>query len=392
MSRGRLFGSLCGLVFLVNLARVVFAPLLSTFIDVFGIGEATAGLVVSLVWFGSALPRIPTGWVLTRVRRVTVVIATGAVLTCAATFTAAADSVAVLGAGALLMGLASGAYFVAANPLVSELYRQRTGRALGVHGTASQLAAVLAAPIVALALLVSWRAAFVGIAVAAALVTAALLLTSRAADLPSAGAGDRDLLGAARSQWRVIATGLAVLGVAGFVWQGVFNFYELYLTTRGIPERLAPYGLTIIFAAGVPAFLVSGRLADRLPHVPYLTGLLVLFGGGLVALPFAEGLAALTAVTVLLGYAIHSVFPALDTYLLETLPDSSRASAYAIYSGLMMFVQAPGSWVVGGLIERGVTYSAVFAGFAGLVLASGAALWMLYRRGRVPTPGEPVPA
>ncbi|TKX76759.1 MFS transporter, partial [Halorubrum sp. SD626R] len=42
MSRTRLFGSLCALVFLVNFARVVFAPLVGEFIGEFGIGEGTA--------------------------------------------------------------------------------------------------------------------------------------------------------------------------------------------------------------------------------------------------------------------------------------------------------------------------------------------------------------
>ena len=67
MSRAKLFGSLCGLVFLVNFARVIFAPLVGEFIDEFAIREGTAGLVVTLVWVGSAAPRLPTGWVLTKV-------------------------------------------------------------------------------------------------------------------------------------------------------------------------------------------------------------------------------------------------------------------------------------------------------------------------------------
>ena len=59
MSRTRLFGSLCALVFLVNFARVVFAPLVGEFIDAFGIREGTAGLIVTLAWLGSAAPDSP---------------------------------------------------------------------------------------------------------------------------------------------------------------------------------------------------------------------------------------------------------------------------------------------------------------------------------------------
>ncbi|OYR86191.1 MFS transporter, partial [Halorubrum distributum] len=84
MSRTRLFGSLCALVFLVNFARVVFAPLVGEFIDAFGIREGTAGLIVTLAWLGSAAPRLPAGWALTRFTRRSVIVVSGAMLTAGA--------------------------------------------------------------------------------------------------------------------------------------------------------------------------------------------------------------------------------------------------------------------------------------------------------------------
>jgi predicted MFS family arabinose efflux permease len=362
------------MVFLVNLARIVFAPLVKELIDVFAITEGTAGLIATLVWVGSALPRIPTGILLTYVARHRVVLATGGVLTGASIFTASANSVPTLAAGALLMGLSSGVYFVAANPLVSELYPERVGRALGVHGTASQLAAVSAAPVVTLALLVDWRWAFRGIGVAAALVTVALFLTTRETTLPQASVEDRDLLGALRQEWRIVLLGIVFLGSTGFVWQGLFNFYELYAGTKGLSGAAAKNTVTLVFAAGVPAFFLSGRLADRLPHVPYILAILTAFVGSVLALTRVEGLLPVLAVTVVIGYVIHSLFPAMDTFLLDSLPDETRGSAYAVYSGGMMLVQATGSVVVGTLVDQGMSYDAVFTRLA---FALGAVVLLL---------------
>jgi predicted MFS family arabinose efflux permease len=362
------------MVFLVNLARIVFAPLVKELIDVFAITEGTAGLIATLVWVGSALPRIPTGILLTYVARHRVVLATGGVLTGASVFTASANSVPTLAAGALLMGLSSGVYFVAANPLVSELYPERVGRALGVHGTASQLAAVSAAPVVTLALLVDWRWAFRGIGVAAALVTVALFLTTRETTLPQASVEDRDLLGALRQEWRIVLLGIVFLGSTGFVWQGLFNFYELYAGTKGLSGAAAKNTVTLVFAAGVPAFFLSGRLADRLPHVPYILAILTAFVGSVLALTRVEGLVPVLAVTVVIGYVIHSLFPAMDTFLLDSLPDETRGSAYAVYSGGMMLVQATGSVVVGTLVDGGMSYDAVFTRLA---FALGAVVLLL---------------
>ncbi|WP_281244174.1 MFS transporter [Halogranum rubrum] len=385
VSRGRLFGTLCSLVLLMNLGRVVFAPLLTKFMSVFSIGEATAGLIVTLVWIGSAALRVPTGWLLTRVARHKVVLGTGAVLTAAAAFTAGANSVPMLAVGALLMGLASGAYLVAANPLVSELYPERVGRAVGIHGSASQVAAVVAAPFVTVALFYNWRVVFVAIGIAAAVVTAFLYVTTRRTDLPDAGNADRDLVGSARQQWRVILLGIVILGFTGFVWQGLFNFYELYMLQKDLGRTTAKNLLTVVFAAGVPAFFFSGRLADRLPHIPYLICIVGTFVACLVALTRVNAVLPVVAITAVLGYVIHSLFPALDTYLLDTLPDENRASAYAVYSGGMMVLQATGSFAVGSLAQAGFTYDTIFLGFGVGLAVLVVALVGLRQTGRLPT-------
>ena len=385
------------MIFLVNLARVVFAPLLGEFITFFEVNRATVGFVATLVWLGSASLRVPTGWILTRVPRHYVVLGTGVILVLASALTASAQSIEMLMVGATSMGLASGAYFVAANPLVSELYPERVGRAMGIHGMASQLAAVSVAPFVTLVLAVgadavprlgfvsaSWQLVFVCVGIAAAVVTVVLFLTARSTDLPDAGATDRDLLGAVRKEWRIILTGIVILGFTGFVWQGLFNFYELYMETKGLPAATARNMLTIVFGAGVPAFVLSGRLADKLPPVPYILGVLVAFVTSVLVLTQTTGFVPLLVVTAILGYVIHSLFPALDTYLLDTLPDESRGSAYSVYSFGMMVFQASGSGAVGYLTDVGFTFDEVFVGFAvglGLIVAG---LIVFQRAGRIP--------
>ncbi|WP_193308584.1 MFS transporter [Halorubrum halophilum] len=372
MSRTRLFGSLCALVFLVNFARVVFAPLVGQFITEFAIGEGTAGLIVTLAWLGSAAPRLPAGWALTRFSRQFVILVSGAMLTLGALGVALAPGVPTLMTAAFAIGLSSGVYFVAANPFIAELFPRRVGRVMGVHGMASQLAAVAAAPVVTVALWYDWRLAFYGLAAVAAASTAIFVALARRTDLPDAGTSDTDFLAGAFSEWKLILAGVVLMGLTGFVWQGLFNFYELYMVDKGLPPTTARNLLTVIFAAGVPAFLVSGDLADRLPHVPYLLGIVSTFILGTVLVVVSSGLVAVIAASVVVGFAIHMLFPAGDTYLLASLPDESRASAYAVFSAGMMTMQAAGSWVVGEAIEAGAGYDAVF-----LALAGGLALVVL---------------
>ncbi|TVT94139.1 MFS transporter, partial [Haloferax volcanii] len=139
-----------------------------------------------------------------------------------------------------------------------------------------------------------------------------------------------------------------------------------------------------VFAAGVPAFSLSGRLADNLPHVPYIFGLLVAFIGALVALTYAQGFVAVAAVVAVLGYVIHSLFPALDTFMLSSLPSDARGSAYAVFSGAALLLEANGSGAVGFLTEANYAFEAVFRTLAGGLAVFVAALAVLYAVNRLP--------
>ncbi len=384
----RLFGTLCGLVFLVNFGRVAFAPLVPEFQQTLGLSPAAVGSVTTLVWVGTAVPRIPVGYLLTRVRRERVVVGTGVALTLAAAFTATADSLLALQAGSLAVGLAGGGYFVTAVPLIGALYPGQTGRMVGIHGTASQVAAVVAptAALYAVAQLGDWRLLFWTMAAAAAATTLGLLVVFRSREEPVGAAPQRDF-GVAVRRWRIVLAGLGLVVAAGFVWQGTFNFYVSYLLSKEIPASTANGLLTLTFAFGIPAFWVSGRLADRLPNVPLLLGINTAFVVGILGLTLVDSVLGVAVVSALLGFAVHMLFPAVDTYMLSTLPPTGRASAYAVFSGSALLLEASGSGVVGALREYGVPFAVAYQWLGLGVGVLTAAVALLYLAGRVPTPG-----
>ncbi|MFP8891295.1 MFS transporter [Natrialbaceae archaeon A-CW2] len=368
--RTQVFGSLLAMVFLVNLGRVIYAPLLEPFRTTFGASEAAVGLLATLAWIGSASLRLPTGYLLTKIPRHRIVLVTGLILTASAIFAATAQTLEILYLGALAMGMASGMYFVAANPLVSELFPTRVGRMIGIHGTSSQLASVAAPLLVAGYFLIvwpiaAWRVVFLTIAAVALCSTFALYVTARRTELPDAGMADRRLRTALRTQWQIVITAVAVMSFVGLVWNGVFNFYVSFLVeTRGFSQGRAQVFLTLLFATGVPAFFFTGRIADRVRFLPLLFAIMGAFSLALLGLTVVDSLVGIIAMTAITGYVIHSMFPAIDTYLLASLPDDSRGSSYALYSSATMPIQAFGSVILGTLLGTGLGYHSVFRGFA----------------------------
>jgi predicted MFS family arabinose efflux permease len=376
------------MVFAVNFGRVAFAPLVEPLQAAFDVGPATIGAVVSLVWFGTALPRLPLSYVLTRVSRRRVVVVAGLSLTGAAVLTALSPDIRTLRLGVLAVGVASGTYFVSAVPLIGELYPDRVGKRIGIHGTAAQLAAV-AAPtvVVSVVAVATWRAVFWLLAVAAFTTTVVFAVGLRRTDQVRESPPARNFRGVL-GNWRVILTGMLFISAAGFVWQGLFNFYVSVMLARGLDTGTANALLTVAFAAGVPAFWLSGTLVDRLPTVPYILGLVGAFTAGVLGLTVLRGVLALGVVSVVLGYTIHGLFPALDTYVLSSLPADTRAGTFAAFSGLSIAVEASGSGVVGALVENGYSYAAVFRGFgSGLAVLLGLSV-ALYWAGRLPVSGR----
>ena len=384
----RLYGSLLGMVFVVNFGRVAFAPLVEPLQAAFDVGPAAIGAVVSLVWFGTALPRLPLSYVLTRVSRRRVVVVSGLVLTGAAAVTALSPDIRTLRIGVLAVGVASGTYFVSAVPLIGELYPDRVGKRIGIHGTAAQLAAV-AAPtvVVSVVALTTWRAVFWLLAATALATTAVFAVGLRRTDRIQESPPARNFRGVL-GNWRVILSGMLFISAAGFVWQGLFNFYVSVMLARGLDTGTANALLTVAFAAGVPAFWLSGTLVDRLPTVPYILGLVAAFTAGVFGLTVLRGVLALGVLSVVLGYTIHGLFPALDTYVLSSLPADTRAGTFAAFSGLSIAVEASGSGVVGALVESGYPYAAVFRGFAGGLAVLLALSVALYWAGRLPVSGR----
>jgi MFS family permease len=288
------------------------------------------------------------------------------------------------------MGLSSGSYFIAANPLVSELFPDSVGTALGLHGTASQVAAVVGPLALTAVLFVgSWQTTFVLIAVAAAVGTIALVWAASRTTLPEAGTDDRSVLTAGREQWPLVLTGIAFIGAAGFLWNALFNLYGDYLAVvKGIDPATGRLLLSAMFGAGVPAFFVTGWLADRVAYVPLILSIIGCFAVSVLVLTVVDGLAALVVLSLLIGYIIHSLFPAMDTYMLDSLPDRHRASAYALYSASMMLVQALGSGTVGMAVSRGADYNRTFRFLAGALAIVVCSLALAHQRGLLPTGGR----
>ena len=382
--RGRLVGVVAAGWFAVLGMRFVLPALLPAVRGAFGVDNAAAGAVVSVVWLTYALVQLPAGALTDRTgeRRLLV----GSLLAAAAGTAglALAPGLAAFVVACAVFGVGTGVFGPPRATLVSRACPDHDGAAFGAILAAGSVgAALMPAAATVIATRHGWRVAF---AAGVPLYLALALVLRRAVPRTERPGEGTDLAGsAARALAEVrrppvlIAT-LAVTLML-FVFQGLSAFLPTYLVEV---KRLAPptAGLlfALVFLAGAACRTVAGRLADAVGHVRVLVGLAAVSALPLAALPFVDGLAGLTALSLAVGLRLGAD-PVSSAYVLGVLGDEARGTAWGVVRTGLFVASSAGSLVVGLLADRGL-FDAAFLGLAGLTLVAAALYARLPARDR----------
>ncbi|MFB6074805.1 MAG: MFS transporter [Haloarculaceae archaeon] len=391
--------------FLGKFVRYAFPPLFETLAAEYHVSTATLGTAFTGFMLVYAAMQFPSGVLADRLGSVRV-IAGGALLSAAAALSLTVDTPLPALVGAmLLMGAGTGTLKTVAVELLSRIYADRTGRALGVFDTfgsfggAAAPAAVVAFVGSAGVLGAGWRTTFLLAGVAGIGVAAAFAVrvprrlpdagddrTTRDGDGPTDGDGDRDDAGATLRTYVCLfraprfAAFVAVTVLFAFAYSGVVAFLPLYLIRRaGLPSATANLIFSLLFVVSLTQ-LVTGEVSDRVGTLPVLVGALGLatagFAAVLVLTPTGSAL-ALGAAVVCMGAGAHGYRPVRGVYLMAVLPESVAGGGLGAVRTLLMGAGALAPAVVGVLSETAGFRPAflLLAGtLAGATLVAGALL------------------
>jgi MFS family permease len=348
----------------------------------FGIGNATAGIAITVVWATYAAMQLPAGMLIERVgeRRL---LAGSALLT----------GVSALGFGLApvfgvflvvcgLFGFATGLYGPTRATVLSNIYPEHDGAAFGVLLGAGSIGAATV-PLAASALIgrVGWQPALALAAPLLGLAGVALWRSlpahSLAANATTTGGktSDRSRSGRVRAVLEGIAHRSVVIIVIGatlmlFVFQGLTAFLPTYLVVvKGLGQASATGLFALLFVCGAIFQLTAGAAADRFGDRTVLLTLTTASIVPLVLLPFVSGPVLLAAV-VLLG-ARYASAPITNAYVLDVLPNEVQGTAWGSLRTAFFLVGATGSTFVGALADSGLFDEAFFVLAALTALAVG---------------------
>jgi YNFM family putative membrane transporter len=343
-------------------------PVLPVLSAEFGVGPARAGLTVSAVVLAIAAASSFYGPLSDALGRKRVMVGATALRAVATLACAAAPSL-----GALVALRAAQGALVPGMTAVSVAY---AGDRYAARDLASVVAGIIGASVVGglagrvaggwIAAHAGWRAAFVAFSVvslASAAVMARSLAPGGAAERAGWGAAYRGMLAHLRDRRLV---GAYVVGASLFFgWIGIFTYLPYHLSAP-------PYGLStglvssvyLVYAAGVVASPVAGRLSARVPPRRLIGIGLAVEAVGMAA-SLATPLAAVVAglVVLVLGtFTAQAVAPAF----VNVTARSAKGGANALY---LAAYYAGGTL---GSVLPGLAWQA--AGWTGVVAACGASV------------------
>jgi len=362
----------------LQLARFAVPPLLPEIRADLSLSLAEAGVALTVLQGVYALLQYPSGRLSDSWSRATLLVPSFAVLSVACLLVGTARTYwwFILGVG--VFGVGKGLYAIPSRALLSDLFVERRGRALGVFSAGTDLGGMFASGAAVAAITVAtWRAVFLPVAAALAALGALFLAWNREpyvledADLAVVTTARR-LLATPRQRWSILAFVLFY-----FMVNGVLNFLPEYLReTKGFSPALAGGAYALLFAFGIVVKPASGAVSDRFPRHTVSVAGMALAAVALGLLVLAETLAAVAVTIVVFAVGYKTQFPVIDAILLDAAPEANAGGDLGAARALFLGVGSLGPAFVGYTADL-YDFTLAFAALVGtLVVAAGVLLWV----------------
>lgn len=355
--QARILLAVAGGWFLSIGVRLIYPVVLPHLRIAFDFDLATAGLLLTLLWVVYALGQLPGGILSDRFGSGRVMVAGTATAGIAVLLIVLSPTIEILFVTTALLGLCTALYGPARFPLLSAVFPNRSGTAIGSVQAAGNLGnSVL--PFVAgtLASAVAWQLGFGFVVPLFVIATVALwYAVPKQPGTTTVKTFSDDavqyLLADFRSRSVLVVVAIQVLGSS--MYQGFTSFYPTYLIeVKGLSPAFASGLFGVFFAMGMIVQPVTGSTGDRFGERRILVVILGLSSVMLAVLPFVTGVWWLIGITVGLSVILGRGVLTL-TYLTRALSAETRGTGLGLLRTGYITTGAVSPLLMGVLADRG---------------------------------------
>ena len=347
--------------------RMVLPALLPQIKVEFTMGNALAGGLLTVLYIAYAATQFPAGILADRIGERRTLFASVVLTALGALALAIAPTLSVFVAGTVLFALGSGLYGAPRVTVLSRIYPDRDGTALGLTFAAGNVGSSLL-PIIAgvLAVVIGWRFGF-GVVVLPLVAVAVAVWwyvperTDRVrTDEPARTTQLREAILTPQIGLAWVSMSLVLIA-----YQGMTAFLPTYFVeVKGLGAAVASTLFGLFFAAGAVWQWTAGVTADQMGSRRTLVGIGIVATVTVLVLPFIGGLIPLAILSLLLGIRL-GFGPLNNAYVAAALPEDVRGSGLGLFRSLQLLVSSAGSLIVGVMADAGL-FDAAFLLLAGI--------------------------
>lgn len=355
-------------------ARMIYPVVLSQIQSSFGLSFAIAGLLITILWLFYAIGQFPAGILADKYDEVTILLISIFSVAGAIFLVTIAQNAAILFIATALCGLGMSLFHIPRLTLLTDLYEERVGSALGFTFAIGDVGQALIPPIAGIvAVSITWQFGF-GVMIPFMLVIGILVWYI----LKDYDSKDRN-----RAEFKeVTSRGVlveilqpnmifiaAIMFLYVFIWQSFTAFYPIYLIgEKGFSPAIAGVLFGAFFAIGIVIKPVSGAIYDRFGVRLTLAGLLIISAIGFTLLPVLGSLSLIIMITPLISSSLGTG-TITQAWISESLSESMRGSGLGLINTIIMTLASSGPVMFGVIADYG--YLDLAYGMLGVMLLFG---------------------
>ncbi len=324
----------------------------------FGLSLSIVGLLVTVLWFGGAIGQLPAGFLADRYTEGMILTLCVWLVGLALCFVVFAPNAIILFLAVATWGLASSLFPIARITVLSDIYQDRLGSALGLTMAFGDLGQALVPPIAGtFAVMLVWQAGL-------GFIIPFLILGGLGIwfIVPRHSKGDSLVKQESTSTARYILKSFrrptmvfmaASLILFFFFWQAFTSFFPTYLVVeKGFSATLASILFGVFFAAGALVKPLAGMAYDRIGIRWALISVLLGPVCGLLLLPFVHRPETILIVTLLISTMLGNG-AVTQSFFAEQFPKHIQGTGLGTVRTAAQIVGSTGPVVFGVVSDRG---------------------------------------
>jgi len=340
--------------FLVLSGRYSISNLLPEIAADLNFSWTAAGLAMTLMWLIYALVQFPSGILSDIKGRKIIILIAMSIFSFSYVLVGLSVSFLMFLFALLLLGFGTGAYPAVGISMITDIFKKKRGKALGIRDSAGSLAYI--APIIAASIAASyhWRTFFF---LWAGICGISVLIfykgTTESTTLPdSVSIKERIWDGVKVFRSKNVQLVFVVNLLIAITWISYMSFFpSLLIVEKGFSPIQAAIALGILGLGGFIFKPIIGSLSDKYNKKLIIIILSIITALGTLAIVNIQSLYLIYLISFIPALAT-AIFPIISSHLMDSFEEKGRAGKLGFYRSNLILLSSPASSVIGFLADK----------------------------------------